>query len=128
MKSQLALGGYSGFFLISPDAVVLAADLDAPVGKTLAGYQKDFLQQVAGGAAAVSRPFRSKLLLVDEHGDVKANLPTMFTAAPLRDEKGQVAAVLAFRIRPDVDFTRIMQVGAVGLPEKPMPSIATDCF
>ncbi len=114
MKPQMALGGYSGFFLISPDALVLAADLDAPVGKTLAGYQKDFLEQVAGGTAAVSRPFRSKLLLVDEHGDVKANLPTMFTAAPLRDEHGHVAAVLALRIRPDIDFTRILQVARSG--------------
>ncbi len=114
LKSQLALGGYSGFFVVSPVATVLAADVDAPVGKTLPGYQKGFFEQVAGGKGAVSRPFRSVLLLADEHGDLKANLPTMFAAAPLRGEKGEVIAVLGLRIRPDVDFTRILQLARSG--------------
>ena len=114
MKSDLELCGYSGFLVISPEAMVLAADIDAPVGRTLPGYQKEFFTQVAGGKAAVSRPFRSLLLLADEHGDLKANLPTMFAAAPVKNEKGDVLAVLALRIRPEIDFTRILQVARNG--------------
>jgi eukaryotic-like serine/threonine-protein kinase len=114
LKSSLAVCGYSGFLVVSPEAVVLAADQDAPVGRTLPGYQKEFFERVAAGKAAVSRPFRSVLLLMDEKGELKANLPTMFAAAPLRDAAGQVVAVLACRIRPDVDFTRILQVASNG--------------
>jgi eukaryotic-like serine/threonine-protein kinase len=114
LKSQLELGEYSGFLVLSPEAVVIAADIDAPVGRTLPGYQKEFFTKVAAGKSGVSRPFRSVLLLPDEHGELKANLPTMFTAAPLRDAQGQVIAVLGLRIRPDIDFTRIMQVARNG--------------
>jgi hypothetical protein len=114
LKPSLELVGYWGFLLVSPDSIVLAADHDAPVGRTLPGYQKEFFEQVLTGKASVSRPFRSVLLLTDEHGEPKASLPTMFAAAPLRDAQGQVVAVLALRIRPDVDFTRILQVARNG--------------
>jgi serine/threonine protein kinase len=114
LKSSLAVCGFHGFLIVSRQSVVLAADLDAPVGKVLPGYQKGFFAAVARGTPSVSRPFRSVLLLKDERGDLRANLPTMFTAAPLRDEKGQVIAVLALRNLPDADFTRILHVARNG--------------
>ena len=114
LKPQLAICGYAGFLVLSPDLIVLAADQDAPVGRTLPGYQREFYEQVLGGKAGVSRPFRSMLLLTDEKGELKANLPTMFAAAPLKDAAGQVIAVLALRVRPDIDFTRILQVARSG--------------
>ncbi len=35
-------------------------------------------------------------------------------AAPVRDESFQVVGVLGLRIRPEQEFTRIMQLGRVG--------------
>ena len=45
---------------------------------------------------------------------LKADLPSMFTAAPIRDKKGQAVAVLGLRIRPEEDFTGILQVASSG--------------
>jgi len=113
LKPEMALG-YAGFVILSTNATVLAADLDAPVGRTLPGYQKEFFTKVAAGQPAVSHPFRSILLLKDEKGEAKPNLPTMFTAAPLKNAQGEIIAVLGLRIRPDEDFTRILQVARSG--------------
>ena len=62
----------------------------------------------------MSKPFRSPLLLADEKGELRANLPTMFAAGPLRDESGKPIAALGLRIRPEDHFTRILQVVRFG--------------
>ena len=109
MKPQIEMCHYQGFFLISPDAVVLAADQDAPIGKTLSGYHADFFKAVLNGGAGVSKTFRSSLLLKDENGELKTNLPTMFAAASVVDKAGKPVAVLGLRIRPEDSFTKILQ-------------------
>ena len=38
----------------------------------------------------------------------------MFAASPVRDEQGVIVAVLALRIRPETDFTRILSVARSG--------------
>ncbi len=43
-----------------------------------------------------------------------AGVPTMLVAAPVHDDAGQAVAVLALRIRPDKEFTRILNVGRFG--------------
>jgi len=72
LKSRLQITGYVGYFVVSPDGVVVAADQDPPIGKVLAGYRKQFFDQVITGKTAVSKPFRSQLLLADEKGEVRA--------------------------------------------------------
>ncbi len=52
LKPRLSQFGYIGFILASPEGVVLAADQDAAVGKTLAGYRKEFLDGVLAGKAS----------------------------------------------------------------------------
>ena len=122
MKSELELCDYSGFVVISPEAMVLAADIDAPVGRTLPGYQKEFFTQVAGGKAAVSRPFRSVLLLADENGELKANLPTMFAAA-VEERKGGRAGGAGLAHSARDRFYAHLASGAMAKPAKRMPSI-----
>ena len=118
LRSQLAPRlsrfGYVGFVLISPDGIILAADQDAPVGKTLSGDRKDFFDGVFAGKPAVSRPLPALVLLPDAHGQLKANLPTMFAAAPMYAGSGDPVAVLALRISPDKDFTRILHIAQSG--------------
>ena len=45
---------------------------------------------------------------------MSVGVPTMFAAAPLRDNEGAVVGLLGLRIRPDQDFTRILNVARFG--------------
>jgi hypothetical protein len=114
LRYPLQVTGYKGYFIVSPKGVVLAADQDAPVGKMLTGYRNEVFQRAIAGQTLVSKPFSSEFLLPDEKGELQANLPTMFTVGPLRDESGKPIAALGLRIRPEDNFTRILQVVRFG--------------
>ena len=114
MKEKLQAGGYAGFFIVSPESVVIASDQDPAVGRALNGYRKEISERVLQGQAVVSRPYRSIFLLPDEQGEMRADLPTMFTAAPIRDRSGKIVAGIGLRIRPDDQFTRILEVVRYG--------------
>lgn len=114
LGGRLRQYGYTGFFLVSPTGVVLAAEQDIPVGKALGGYRQEFFDRVMEHGPSVSKPYRSPLLLADEQGELKAQLPTMFAAAPVSNESGKPLAVLGLRIRPEEEFTRILQTARSG--------------
>jgi hypothetical protein len=114
LKHRLQLGGYVGYFVVAPGGVVVAADQDASIGKALTGYRKEIFDDALAGQAVVSKPFLSPLLLTDKKGELRANLPSMYTAGPLHDEKGKVIAALGLRIRPEDQFTRILEVVRFG--------------
>ena len=114
LAPRLKAMGYVGFFVVSPSGVVVAAEQDGPVGKPLGGYRKEFFDRVLAAGPSVSRPYRSPLLLRDPAGEYRANTPTMFAAAPLRDESGKAIAVFGLRIRPEAEFTAILQVARAG--------------
>ena len=104
------MSGYVGYLVMSLDGTVLAADQDLPIGKALGGYRREIFDQALAGKTLVSKPFRSSLLLADENGELRTNLPSMYTTAPLRDEKDRPFAALGLRIRPEDQFTRILQI------------------
>jgi len=62
----------------------------------------------------ISSPFPSVVMLKDKNGQIKSGTPTMFVCAPVRDDNFQVVAVLAMRIRPEKEFTNILQLGRIG--------------
>src|SRR5262249_40796135 len=47
--------GYVGYHIVSPKGVILAADQDAPVGKSLTGFRKDIFDQAIAGKTLVSK-------------------------------------------------------------------------
>ncbi len=114
LQRKLLLSGYVGFFVVSPKGYVLAADQDAPIGKHITGRRKEEIEQGLAGKTLVTKPFRSSLLLADEKGELRANLPTMFTIGPITDAKGTPIAALGLRIRPEDQFTRILQTVRFG--------------
>ena len=115
LKPKLRLmSGYVGYFVVAPDGTILAADENAPVGSALTGYRKEIFAAPLTGKLLVSKPFRSPLLLPDEKGELRANLPSMYTIGPLCDENGKPIAALGLRIRPEEQFTRILQVVRFG--------------
>ena len=113
LDDRLKRQGFVGFFLVTPNGVVAAADDDMPVGRALAGYRKDFFAKALTGPA-VSLAYRETVLLPDATGELKPNLPTMFAAAPIRDESGKPLAGLGLRMRPEDQFTAILRVARVG--------------
>jgi serine/threonine protein kinase len=73
-----------------------------------------FLTRTLDGQTTVSPPFASVTMQKDERGNVRTGVPTMYVCAPIRDANFQVVAALAFRIRPEREFTRILQLGRIG--------------
>ena len=114
LAPRLKALGYVGFFVVSPEGVVVASEQDAPVGKPLDGYRGEFFDRVRATGPSVSKPYRSPLLLQDETGAFRADLPTMFAAAPIRAGGGPPIAVLGVRIRPDHQFSRLLRVAQSG--------------
>lgn len=114
LADRMKRWSFSGFAIVAPDGVLIACDQDPPIGRRFGGYRFEFFKKVIGGAIGVSKPYRSPLLLTDAKGELRANLPTMFTGAPIRDDAGKTIATLGLRIRPEEQFTKILQVAQFG--------------
>jgi tRNA A-37 threonylcarbamoyl transferase component Bud32 len=114
LEGPLRRGNFTGFILVSPSMSILAADRDTLVHQYLFGYRRVFFEKVIGGQAAVSKPFLSPFLLADANGEVRANLPCMYAAAPVHGADGKPIGALGLRLRPEDQFTRILQVARSG--------------
>jgi hypothetical protein len=103
----------SGYNVFDKSQTVIAAYTPELVGKVIPQYES-FVVRALDGSPTVSVPFPSVVMLKDSTGKLRNSTPTMFVAAPVRDENLQVVAVLALRIRPEQEFTRILQLGRLG--------------
>lgn len=107
--------GYQGFFVIAPDRVSIASMRDTNIGSiNLLAREGDFLQRVFQGEILFSKPVISDVPLPDLKGQMAEGQPTMFVAAPVRNDRDEVIAVLTFRIAPAQDFSRIALLGRFG--------------
>src|SRR5262249_59472 len=75
---------------------------------------ESFLRRALEGHVTVSAPFSSVVIMKDEVGHLRTGVPTMFVAAPIHDENKRIVAALALRIRPEHEFTQILQMGRLG--------------
>ena len=101
------------YILADKQQRIISATSPELIGKTFPEYES-FVNRALEGQVAVSPPFASFLLMKDEKGRLRTGVPTMFVAAPVRDANFQVVAVLGLRIRPEREFTRILQLGRIG--------------
>ena len=106
--------GYIDFVITGTSGVVLAAGFDAAIGNPSLTRHYQFLLPALGGDVMVSRPFRAEIPLPDETGQLSWGRPTMFAAAPVYDIDDTIIAAIGLRIRPEVDFTRILHVARAG--------------
>ncbi len=113
LSERMPKGDYSGFFVVSPSGMVIAADQDAAVGHVLPNARREFFDRVLSHGSAVSKPHLTPLLLMDVNGELRANLPTMFCGAAVRVDKKPIAA-LGLRIRPEGEFTNILATARAG--------------
>jgi eukaryotic-like serine/threonine-protein kinase len=104
---------FVGYVLIDKRMQVIASDEPALIGIAAAQFES-VLSKALEGRTTVSVPYPSTILLKDGRGRLRSGTPTMVALAPVRDDNLQVIAVLAMRIRPEREFTDILQLGRIG--------------
>jgi len=104
---------YAGFILVDRSKKILAATDPELVGMRDVPSYDEFVTKALDGVSSVSPPFASVAAVKDESGRTRTGVPTMFACAPVRDENLQVVAALGLRIRPDREFTQILQLGRI---------------
>src|ERR1035441_6890123 len=93
LKPVLERRGFNGFLVLDTNSLVLASGRDQLVGMQSPPGDVEQLAPCLAGKVLVTRPFPSVALLPDEHGNLRAGVPTMFAVAPIRSAGGQIIAV-----------------------------------
>jgi hypothetical protein len=114
LAPRMKVFGYTDFFVVAPSARVVASNQDTAVGIMFKGERAAFAKKVLEGRPSVCPPFRSTMMLPDQHGELRAEMPTMITASAVPDDNGRPIASLGLRIRPEAEFTEILQVARSG--------------
>ena len=114
-RENVTLTGTKGYFIIGQDGTSLASMRDTNIGtiNLIMLEHPDLIERVFAGETVLVPPMRSDVHLTEEERD-NTLPPTMFFAAPIRDEFGTIYAVLTQRLDPIKDFSRVTQTGSVG--------------
>jgi eukaryotic-like serine/threonine-protein kinase len=113
LEPAMSAHDFVGFVLADKQLRVIAADTPDMIGKVVPQYE-NFLTRTLTGKPTVCPPYPSAGVVKDKMGRLRTGSPTMFACAPIRDDNFQVVAVLAMRIRPEKEFTDILQLGRIG--------------
>lgn len=105
---------YIGYFVADKSHTIISASDDTLIGQREIPSLETMLDVALDGNCTVSPPFPSVSSLKSLNGQYRTHLPTMYVVAPVRDEDFQVIAVLALQIRPEEEFTDILQLGRIG--------------
>jgi predicted Ser/Thr protein kinase len=105
---------YSGYIVVDKKKRTVAAGRPELIGQQDISEYREFLARALDGTTNVSAPFPSVLAMKDDTGRARTGVPTMFVAAPIRDDSFQVIGALALRLNPDEEFSRIIGLGRTG--------------
>jgi predicted Ser/Thr protein kinase len=112
---RMAAHDYHSYMVLDKSGRIVAADDESLIGKTdFSTFLDAHLKRVAEGETVIYPPYPSRVLMKDEFGKIRSGVPVMLVIAPVRDANFQSIAALAFRVRPERDFTRILQLGRIG--------------
>jgi len=109
----LSIHDFFGFLVTDHEHRVVAANHPELLGEVVPQYDR-LLASVMGGQAMVCPPFSSIAAIKDDQGKIQTGVPTMFVSVPIRDDNFQVVAALSLRIRPEREFTQMIQTGRMG--------------
>lgn len=104
---------FYGYVVVDKRQMVIASSSPELIGQNIPQFEP-VLTKTLEGISATSAPFQSVALVKDESGRMQSGTPTMLTCAPVRDANFQVVGALAMRIRPEREFTQILQLGRMG--------------
>jgi serine/threonine protein kinase len=102
-----SLEGVVGVMLADTAGRILAALDPARVGIRHEAFADEAILRVLGGEALVLHPHRATQRPGVGEGSGAPRVE-MSVAAPVRDARGEVFAVLAVRLRPEAEFTRML--------------------
>jgi eukaryotic-like serine/threonine-protein kinase len=111
----MAAHDYTGYMVLDRSRKVLSSNAPDLLGRIYSATEiDDPFRRALDGESIVTQPFPSMAAIVDEKGKTRVGVPTMWALSPVRDESFQTVAVLALRIRPEDEFTRVLQLGQIG--------------
>jgi hypothetical protein len=105
---------YAGYLVVDKRKRIVAAGRPEMIGLVDVPEYASFLTRALDGSTNVSSPFSSAVAMKDDTGRIRTGVPTMFVAAPIRDDSFQVVGALGLRIDPAKEFSRIMSLGRFG--------------
>ena len=105
---------YVGYFVVDKSKLIIAASEEELLGRDDIREYATFLSRVLEGETVVSPPFESVVGIKMASGERRQQQPTMYVCAPIRNRDFQVVGALALQIRPEREFTRILQLGRFG--------------
>ncbi len=108
--------GLTGFFVISPDFVNIASMRNHTIGNKnlIASQALDLLNRAFQGETVMVPPLWSDVALSPSSEDKPRASASMFFAAPIKNKQEEIIAVIAQRVDPSKDFSRIIQLGRIG--------------
>lgn len=104
--------GFKGYAVLDTNLVVLNAAHEALVGAKSPRAYAEPLSACFAGESTVTPPFLAEP--VGENAPAGPATPIMFAAAPIHSLEGRVIGILALRISPEQDFTRILDTARSG--------------
>ena len=108
--------GQARYFIISPDFINIASMRDENIGakNLIANQALDLLNRAFRGEAVMVAPIWSDIPLITPPDGKNKKSAAMFFAAPIKNIQKKVIAVIARRVDPSIDFTRLIQLGRIG--------------
>ncbi|QBY04815.1 PAS domain S-box protein [Thalassotalea sp. HSM 43] len=105
-----------GFFIISKDNINYGSLRDENLGQKnlIAERFPEHLARVFNGETVIIGPMRSDVSLHQVQKGLGAHNTTMFIAGPIRNEKGDVVAVMTLRIDPFRELFKVATSARVG--------------
>jgi serine/threonine protein kinase len=114
IQPGMSAHNFVGYVVFDREQKIIAAQTKEIVGQVIPQYASFVSKSLNEETPTVSVPFPSIVLLRDRDGTMRAEVPTMFALAPIRNEDFQTIAVMALRINPEREFTEILQLGQIG--------------
>ena len=106
---------YVGFLFADSSKKIVASSNSALVGERDIPQYDEFLERAFNGESLVSPPFASVVMMKGTDGQSRMGVPIMYVVAPIRDQSFQsIVGAVAMQIRPEREFTQIMQLGRIG--------------
>lgn len=113
LEPGMSAHDFVGYLVADKKQRIIAAQTPELLGQIVNQFEP-FLEKSLEGEPTVSVPFPSLITLKDRTGRMRTETPTMFVCAPVRDDNLQVVAILGMRVRPEREFTEILQLGRMG--------------
>ncbi|MEC4727021.1 response regulator [Shewanella sp. D64] len=108
--------GTMGFFIISSDGTNLASNRDENLGliNIIQTNYPELLASAFKGEIVITPPMNSDVALLNPSGILDKSTPTMFVISPIEFVDGSIPAVLALRINPYLEFSKLTSSAHIG--------------